>query len=196
MSNEILGDRGKALEELFFARESEKYRKAMQDKEQAQNNKEALSASSGITDDAVLEQLIALNIGSDTLAALALVPLVEVAWADGTMDDRERNAILQAAGDSGLSGDSAALLDGWLATQPNSEVLSGWKDYVSALTGTLDATARESLKQELLSRARTVAESAGGILGMGKISSEEKTKHQQGRELIYEMFGLDGISVK
>ena len=46
MSNEILGDRGKALEELFFARESEKYRKALQDKEEAQNNKEALSASS------------------------------------------------------------------------------------------------------------------------------------------------------
>lgn len=179
MSNEILGDRGKALEELFFARESENYRKSMQEKEEAQNNKEALSASSGITDDAVLEQLIALDIGSDTLAALALVPLVEVAWADGTMDDKERNAILSAAGDSGLSGDSAALLDGWLATQPNSEVLAGWKDYVSALCSTLDATARESLKQELLSRARTVAESAGGILGMGKISSEEEEKLEE-----------------
>ncbi len=179
MSNEILGDRGKALEELFFARESEKYRKAVQEKAEAQNNKESLSASSGITDDAVLEQLIALDIGSDTLAALALVPLVEVAWADGTMDDKERNAILQAAGDSGLSGDSAALLDGWLATQPSSEVLAGWKDYVSALSSTLDATARESLKQELLSRARTVAESAGGILGMGKISNEEEEKLEE-----------------
>ena len=79
MSDEILGDRGKALEEMFFAQESEKLRKTLQEKEEVRNKKETLSATSGITDDAVLEQLVALDIRSDTLAALSLVPLVEVA---------------------------------------------------------------------------------------------------------------------
>jgi len=179
MSNEVLGDRGKALEDMFFAKENEKYRQAQQEEEEAQNRKEALSASSGITDDAVLEQLVALEIHSDTLAALALVPLVEVAWADGTMDDKERSAILSAAEDSGLSSDSAALLDGWLDRQPGSEVLSAWKDYVAALTSTMDSVTKDKLKQELLRRARTVAESAGGILGIGKISSEEEDKLEE-----------------
>ena len=179
MSDEILGDRGKALEEMFFARESEKLRKTLQEQEQVRDKKEALSATSGITDDAVLEQLVTLDIRSDTLAALSLVPLVEVAWADGTMDDSERSAILSAADDSGISDESAALLDGWLVTQPGSEVLSAWKDYVSALTSAMDTAAKDNLEQELLGRARRVAESAGGFLGIGTISPDEEDKLEE-----------------
>ena len=179
MSDEILGDRGKALEEMFFARESEKLRKTLQEQEQVRDKKEALSATSGITDDAVLEQLVTLDIRSDTLAALSLVPLVEVAWADGTMDDSERSAILSAAEDSGISDESAALLDGWLVTQPGSEMLTAWKDYISALTSTMDTAARDNLEQELLGRARRVAESAGGFLGIGTISPDEEDKLEE-----------------
>lgn len=176
MSNEVLGDRGKALEELFFAKENEKFRQAQLQQQESKNQKEALAAASGITDNTVLEQLVALEIRSDTLAALSLVPLVAVAWADGTMDDSERRAILSAAEDSGLSGESADLLDAWLLTQPSDKVFSAWKDYVAALTGTMDVAGRDRLKQELLSRARKVAESAGGILGIGKISKQEEDK--------------------
>ncbi len=179
MTDGILDDRGKALEEIFFAKEGEKQRKALLEKEAAKNSKEALAAASGITDDAVLEQLIALDIHSDTVAALSLVPLVEVAWADGTMDDNERSAILSAAEDSGLSAESAALLDGWLATRPSYKVLSAWKDYVAELASTMDAAAKDKLKHDLLGRARTVAESAGGFLGIGKISSEEEDKLEE-----------------
>jgi hypothetical protein len=179
MNDEFLGDRKKALEESFFAKESEKLRKALQEKEGAKDKKEALSAASGITDDAVLEQLIALDIHSDTLAALSLVPLVEVAWADGTMDDNERSAIQSAAKDAGISGESAALLDGWLATRPSYKVLSAWKDYVAELASTMDAAAKDKLKHDLLGRARTVAESAGGFLGIGKISSKEEEKLEE-----------------
>ncbi len=71
MNDQILGDRGKVLEELFFAKENEKLRHALQQKEETKNKKEVLSATSGITDDTVLEHLVALDIRSDTLAALA-----------------------------------------------------------------------------------------------------------------------------
>ena len=179
MSNEILGNRGRALEELFFARESEKFHQDRQDKDTAENRKAALSVASGISDDMVLDRLIALNITSDTLAALTLVPLVEVAWADGDMDEREGKAILSAAADSGLSSEAAALLDGWLVIQPGSSILAAWKAYVRALTGNMDTITRDNLKQELLNRARAVAESAGGILGIGKISKEEEDKLEE-----------------
>ena len=179
MSNEILGNRGRALEELFFARESEKFNQSRQEKDVAENRKAALSAASGISDDTVLDQLIALGISSDTLAALALVPLVEVAWADGDMDEGEGKAILSAAEDSGLSAEGAALLDEWLVIQPGSSILAAWKTYVNALTGNMDAVTRDKLKRELLSRARAVAESAGGILGIGKISKEEENKLEE-----------------
>ena len=51
MSNEILGDRGTALEELFFAREGEKFRQVQQENDAAENTKAALSAASGISND-------------------------------------------------------------------------------------------------------------------------------------------------
>ena len=91
------------------------------------------------------------------------------------MDDSERIAILSAAKDAGLSGESAALLDEWRAARPGYKVLSAWKDYVSELASTMDETAKDKLKHELLGRSRTVAESAGGFLSIGKISIDGYT---------------------
>jgi hypothetical protein len=64
MSNEILGDPRKALEEAFFARENAKLRQQLRDLDNTKRKKEALAAASGITNDAVLEKLAALNISS------------------------------------------------------------------------------------------------------------------------------------
>ena len=45
---------------------------------------------------------------------------------------------------------------------------------MGALSAHLDQSSRGALKNELLGRARTVAEAAGGFLGLGnKISAEE-----------------------
>ena len=94
VSNEILGGSRIALEEAFFARENAKLRQQLRDLDDTKRKKEALSAASGIANDAVLEKLAALNISSETVAALALVPLIAIAWADGSIDDKERAAVL------------------------------------------------------------------------------------------------------
>ena len=177
MSQKNLGDHGKALEDSFFAKESEKLRQKLQEQEGMTAKKEALSQASGIKDDAVIEQLMALDIGTDTLAALALVPLVEVAWADGSVDDKERGAILDAAEAAGISKGSASgqLLDGWLAHKPGDDVLASWREYVSALCAEMGVEEKDSLKRDLLGRARAVAEATGGFLGLGdKVSNTEQ----------------------
>jgi hypothetical protein len=54
-------------------------------------------------------------------------------------------------------------------------LLAAWKAYVAGLSRTLDVHAKQALKQDLLGRARVVAEAAGGFLGLGKrISSAEQ----------------------
>ncbi len=177
MSNEILGDRKKALEDSFFAKQDARLRREFQEKANLKARKTALSEVSGIDDDTVLEQLIALDIGPDTLAALTLVPLIEVAWADGDVDRNERKAILDAAAARGLSkgSPSAQLLEGWLEQRPAPDVLQAWKEYVSALLTTLGADAKAALKKDLLGRARSVAEAAGGFMGLGnKVSKSEQ----------------------
>jgi tellurite resistance protein len=170
MSNEFLGDRRAALEEAFFAKQNEELRQRLRNADQLRRSKETLSAASGITDDAVLARLAALNIGSDTLAALSLVPLVAVAWADGSIDDKERSVAFSKATEMGLGKQDIGhqLFKRWLAEPPPPALVTAWKDYIGALSASLSPEARPAFKQELLDRARAVAEAAGGILGLVK----------------------------
>ena len=124
----------KALEEAFFARENEALRRRLREMDETKRAKEALAAASGITDDAVLERLAALDISSETLAALSLIPLVAVAWADGSIDDKERAGVFSRAAEAGVGkGDvSHELFERWLTEPPPPALVAAWKDYVRA----------------------------------------------------------------
>lgn len=177
MSNEFLGDRRIALEEAFFAKQDAELRRRLREMEQARLKKEALSSASGITDDAVLGKLAALDIGSDTLAALSLVPLVAVAWADGSIDGNERGVAFSKAAEMGLDKDdiSHQLFERWLAEPPPPALVAAWKDYIGALSDSLSPDARHAIRHQVLDHARAVAEAAGGILGFGrKVSPAEE----------------------
>ncbi len=172
----ILGDRRKALEEAFFARQErelvEKFRRQAAETER----RDALAEASGISDPATLDRLLALEIGPETLAALTLAPLVAVAWADRSVETPERAAVSEAAEAVGVAPGSPAaeLLEGWLSKRPGPELMETWKAYVGALTGGLDEAGRRKLGEDLLSRARRVAESAGGFFGVGSVSQAER----------------------
>jgi tellurite resistance protein len=171
------GKRRRALEESFFEQRNQELLEQLRQRQSEQAHKDQLAAASGITDDAVLQQLVSLNIGAETVAALALVPLVQVAWSDGSIDPKERSAILAAAAESGLEQQSPSyqLLDSWLEQRPDPSLMVAWKDYMRAVCHMLGGEAAASLGDGLLERARNVARAAGGILGLGgKISSSER----------------------
>lgn len=177
MSGDALSDRGRALEEAFFAKQNEALRQRLRDTGDAAAKRQAFAAASGITDDAMLDRLVGLGIGADTLAALSLVPLVLVAWADGSIDAKERGAVLSGAEAAGINKahPSHALLEGWLARRPPAELSTTWKDYIGAVSATMDGTARDALRRNLLGRARSVAETTGGVLGFGqRVSATEE----------------------
>ena len=176
-SDDFLRKRGRALEESFFERRNRELLEQMQQQLSAQERKESLSAASGITNEALLDELVAMNLGAETLAALSLVPLVEVAWADGQIEPQERQCVLDAAKESGLrqSDPSYQLLNQWLQNKPQDNLLTVWKDYVRAMATQLSDETRQTLKDDLLGRARDVAEAAGGLLGLGrKVSKAEQ----------------------
>jgi len=137
----------------------------------------ALAAASGVSDTAVLDSLINSGIGPDTIASVSLIPLVAVAWADRKMEAKEREAILKAATEAGIEASSASysIMEKWLDEQPDDQLLGAWTEYVSAMKSTLDEAAVNQLKSSIVSRAQTVAEAAGGILGLGnKVSDAER----------------------
>jgi hypothetical protein len=170
-----LDERGRALEAAFFPSHASDYREAIRLREQEVAAVGALREASGIAEEPILHRLAALGIRAETLAALTMIPIVEVAWADGEMDQRERDAILVGAESVGIEPGSPShgLLRIWTEDAPAPDLVGAWRDFIKALHAELEDHERERLRDKLLARARSVAEAAGGILGVDAVSPEE-----------------------
>jgi tellurite resistance protein len=177
MSDRLMDDRRRALEEAFFTRHNEALVRQLRETEAQKTARGALAAASGIKDDAVLDRLEKLGIGAEALAALTLAPLVLVAWADGSLSAEERSAVLAGAHKAGVEpgGVGHQLVEKWLADKPSPALAEAWKGYTAALTSGLDAAQRHALRDALLGQARAVADAAGGFLGLGgRVSPAER----------------------
>jgi len=182
VADEILRDRERALEEQFFARENRKLLEQMRSEQDKQTAREGLLQVSGISDDDLIDKLVELGIGPDSWSALSVVPLVEVAWADGKVEAKERTAVLAGAEANGVSAGSPAhqLLENWLARRPDARLLQAWGEYIVVLTAELSESERNQLAKQILGRARSVAEAVGGVLGLGKkVTAEEEVVLQE-----------------
>ncbi len=176
MSQVTLEERGRALEDQFYEKENQQKLAAMKDKLDTQRSREELRKASGMTDDAVLDRLVGLGLNAKTIAALSLVPLISVAWADGEIQENERTAILQGAHGKGLEDntDGYQLLQSWLAKPPSEDLFTAWEAYIKALAGQLNEEQNRLLKNQIVGFAKMVAAAAGGILGFGKVSGTEE----------------------
>jgi hypothetical protein len=173
----ILADREKALEDLFFEKENRRLVEKLKAEKEHAEARQALAQLTGLSDEALLDKLVDLGLRTETWAALTLVPLVEVAWADGSVDARERKAVIAGAEANGVvpGSASAELLASWLEQRPSTGYLDAWDATIKALCADLDEGDRNRMRDEILDRARRVAASAGGFLGLGgKISSAEQ----------------------
>jgi hypothetical protein len=176
VSRDFLRERKDSLVEEFFHKEEAKKVAALRKKLEAQETREELKKASCVTDDAVLDRLIELGITAETVAALSLVPLVYVAWADGKVQPEEYDAILEAAQTKGIEKDSdtMSVLSAWLEKGAPPQLYETWVGYVKALRENLEPEQCEALRDQIVGFARSVAEAAGGFLGIGKVSGEEK----------------------
>ena len=163
-----LENNGRMLEDRFFLEQDRILVEKLRELRKVEETRQALSAVSGITNEAVLQKLIDLKVHAETVASLAVVPLVEIAWADGKIDEKERAAIMEASAQGGLAKGSpdSQILERWLSHRPGPELLEAWTHYVKGLCEALGPEEQEALRRGLLDRARRVAEAAGGFLGL------------------------------
>jgi len=177
MGDEFLGDRKKALEDSFFAKENTRLLDRIRSDSETKTAVEGLKEISGITDEEVLTHLAKMRITPDTWTAISLVPLVEVAWADGKVDDKERKAVMSAAEANGVLPATPAydLLESWLVRRPDGRLLDAWGEYIVELCASFGPTERAAVKEKIIGRAREVAQATGGFLGLGsRIAPEEE----------------------
>jgi uncharacterized tellurite resistance protein B-like protein len=69
-------------------------------------------------DEAIIDALQSLGIDRASYKVIALLPLVEMAWADGKVQEEERRLILRIASNHGrLGGEGLRVLENWLAVR-------------------------------------------------------------------------------
>ena len=172
----LFGGRGMDLEEAFFAQQNQQLLKELKAQAAHRERREALAKATGISNQAILDKLIELEVNVERAAAFTLVPVIEVAWADGEVQPKEREAILKAASERGVTPGTVAyeLVESWLKTAPDPRLLRVWKEYTAGFVANLTPEQRQVFKHDLLDRARAVAEAAGGFLGVGAISKAER----------------------
>ncbi|HZM96817.1 MAG TPA: hypothetical protein VFB92_25525 [Vicinamibacterales bacterium] len=165
------------LEDAFFAKENARLLQQMRDRARQQERRAAMREVVRVDDDALIDHFIALGLEPETVLALQLVPLAAIAWADGEIEPRERDAVLKASAAQGVALDSVAgrMLDSWLANRPSADLVDAWKRQMRALWPSLSPKERDEIRASALERARSVAEAAGGFLGLtSRISAQEK----------------------
>jgi len=166
MNKDDMQEKSQSLEDIFFSKENQKrieQHRALQKMEETQA---ALAKVSGIRNDAILKKLVELNIRPETLVTLTLVPLVEIAWADGSVDQREKDAILQAVSQSkqALGSMDRELLEQWLNQRPPPQLLDAWMHYMRGLCEQLSREEVATLKAEFVKQAQAIANAGGGFL--------------------------------
>ncbi|MCY3963709.1 MAG: hypothetical protein OXG83_01620 [Acidobacteria bacterium] len=176
MTTDLLKERGDSLEDAFFRNMDRELIEGLRAKKEREEQLDELAAASGIVHREVLGGLLDAGVHGEALVAVGLVPLIEVAWSDHAMDAGEREAILQAAREAGVTRGSTAagLLFAWLERRPGVELLEAWKGYASALVAELDEADASAVRDDIMGRAQKVAEAAGGFLGLGSVSREER----------------------
>ena len=151
------------LGNAFFDGSAAEQRSRIQLQAQERAARDLIAEATGITDAGLLAELAGLGIRVETLSALTLVPLIEVAWADGEMDAAERGRILDGATAVGIEAGSTSyrLLEIWIEESQAPDLTSLWHDFTRALCDQLTPAEAEKLEQNVLGRARSVAAAAG-----------------------------------
>lgn len=176
MPTNIFKKRGTALEDEFFRKVDEALSQQLREKWEHEKEAESLMRETRIDDKAVIEELLNVGIHPGMIRALSIVPAVQVAWANGFIERKERAAVLKAAHAAGICEDSTTgrLLVSWLDEEPSDDLFTAWKDYVIAIREVVDMSTFRHLHENAVTTARRIAEAAGGFLGIHAVSVAEE----------------------
>jgi hypothetical protein len=176
MTLDSLAERGKVLEEIFFADREQERIAALRAQAETDHAAAALGKATHIKDEALLGKLASLGLTVETLAAFSIVPMLSVAWVDRMLDNGERDAILLEVVAMGIEEGSPThdLLGSWLTTTPQPELLDAWRAFYVSLKPHLTDDERQSMHGDLLAKAKRVARASGGFIGLGVVSSDER----------------------
>ena len=173
---DAFAERGRSLEEEYFHRKERELIEKMRVRAAGEEQRRRLGQETGVGDDDVLRDLQELGYTPETVMLLHLVPLIQTAWAEGGVTQKERDLIVKAARSRGITAGSPAdqQLDLWLAQRPSSELFEKTLRAIRTILEAQPDDARAASEKDLLSLASAIATASGGIVGFRAVSDEER----------------------
>jgi hypothetical protein len=178
MSNDELHDlhRKRENEEDYFRKQDLELIETMRKAAAAERGRRELGDRTGLTDPELLKEVEQLGFTLDTIGLLPLVPVLQVAWAEGSVTAAERALIADLAGHRGIVKDSPAgrQLALWLETRPPQSVFTRATRLIKAMLAAGSQETHDLTADDLVKYCERIAAASGGVLGIHKVSSEER----------------------
>ena len=173
---DVFRQREQALEDEFFHRVDEKLRQKLRESIERDKSKERIAEATGFENPELLDHLVEAGFESTTLAALALIPPIFVAWADGEVTAKERQAVMSEALRRGVNDNpvSFQLIESWLEHRPPESLWKLWREYAIGIHESMLPAVSKLLAIEIMTLATNVAKASGGRFGKGKISKAQQ----------------------
>jgi hypothetical protein len=161
-------------EEDYFQKKDRELIEKMRQQAKAQKELRELGERIGVTDPDISRELAEMGFTPETVRLLPLMPILEMAWAEGGVTPNERKMVVDLARARAIEEGSEAdrQLTEWLDRRPSETIFRRAGRLISALFaagGRFDISPDDILKY-----SEAIAEASGGLLGFGRVSSEER----------------------
>lgn len=179
MDRDSFKERERAQEEGYFRAQDARLIEKLREEARLEEIVLALAEHLQVDRPELLRRVIGLGVTLDTAPAFLLAPLVQVAWAEGRVTDRERDTVLRLAAARGVEAGTPAhaRLLTWLQERPSDELFDTAVEVIKDALALLAPEEREERLKRLVHACQEVAEASGGlakVLGLGSgVSGEE-----------------------
>lgn len=182
MSNsDGITDDVKKREEEYFRRQDRELIEKMRRASAAAQDRLAMETQTGIHDPEMLQQLQDLCFTPGTVALLPLMPVLQVAWAEGGISTGERAAIIALARQRGIApgSEADAQLTTWLDQRPSADTFRKATRLIAAMVDHPGEGLQDVTADDLLKYCEQIASASGGFFGIGSVSAEERAALQE-----------------
>ena len=174
MADDPLSNKRRAHEEDYFQKRDQELIEKARQQAQAQRELRELGERVGITDPEISRELAELGFTPETVKLLPLMPVLEMAWAEGGVTPEERKMVVTVARSREIEEGSAAdrQLAEWLDRRPEDSVFRRAGRLISAL---LAPGSRFAVTpDDIIKYCEAIADASGGVFGIRRVSSEER----------------------
>lgn len=170
-------DETRSREDEYFWRRDQELIEKMRRRAANEQAVRELGTKAGLDDPELMQELAALGFTIDTVDLLPLMPLIQMAWIEGGVSAAERQLIINLARSREIKEGSAAdrQLSTWLATPPDAQVFTRSTRLIRAMLTSGTPALADLSPDNLVNYCEEIAAASGGILGMRKVSPEERS---------------------